>query len=176
MLARAGHSVILLERGAFPGAKNMYGGVVYPRILDELHPDWWEEAPIQRWVTRRSTMILTDDQALTVDFRSGAWGRPPYNGATAYRPDWDHWLAGKAEADGAQLVCSTTATGLLRDERGHVVGVTTDRPDGDLTAPAGHRLRRRQQLPRQGGRAVRRGRCRQLHARRQGDDRRSRRT
>ena len=134
VLARAGHSVILLERGAFPGAKNMYGGVVYPRILDGLHTDWWEEAPIQRWVTRRSTMILTDDQALTVDFRSGAWGRAPYNGATAYRPDWDHWLAGKAEADGAQLVCSTTATGLLRDERGHVVGVTTDRPDGDLTA------------------------------------------
>ncbi len=134
VLARAGHSVVLLERGAFPGAKNMYGGVVYPRILDQLHPQWWEEAPVQRWVTRRSTMILTDDQALTVDFRSGKWGRPPYNGATAYRPDWDHWLAGKAEADGAQLVCSTTATGLLRNERGQVVGVTTDRPDGDLTA------------------------------------------
>jgi electron transfer flavoprotein-quinone oxidoreductase len=134
VLARAGHSVILLERGAFPGAKNMYGGVVYPRILDQLHPEWWEEAPIQRWVTRRSTMILTDDQALTVDFRSGKWGRPPYNGATAYRPDWDNWLAGKAEAAGAQLICSTTATGLLKDADGHVVGVSTDRPDGDLTA------------------------------------------
>jgi len=134
VLARAGHSVILLERGAFPGAKNMYGGVVYPRILDQLHPEWWEEAPVQRWVTRRSTMILTDDQALTVDFRSATWGRPPYNGATAYRPDWDHWLAGKAETDGAQLVCSTTATGLLRDAGGRVVGVSTDRPDGDITA------------------------------------------
>ena len=134
VLARAGRSVILLERGAFPGAKNMYGGVVYPRILDQLHPEWWEEAPVQRWVTRRSTMILTDDQALTVDFRSAKWGRPPYNGATAYRPDWDHWLAGKAEADGAQLVCSTTATGLLRDAGGRVVGVSTDRPDGDITA------------------------------------------
>jgi electron transfer flavoprotein-quinone oxidoreductase len=134
VLARAGHSVILLERGAFPGAKNMYGGVVYPRILDQLHPEWWEEAPVQRWVTRRSTMILTDDQALTVDFRTAKWGRPPYNGATAYRPDWDHWLAGKAEADGAQLVCSTTATGLLRDADGRVAGVSTDRPDGDITA------------------------------------------
>jgi electron transfer flavoprotein-quinone oxidoreductase len=134
VLARAGKSVILLERGSFPGSKNMYGGVVYPRILDQLHPEWWLEAPIQRWVTRRSTMILTDTQALTVDFRSTAWGKPPYNGATAYRPDWDHWLAGKAEAAGAVLVCSTTATGLLRDERGQVVGVTTDRPDGDLHA------------------------------------------
>ena len=134
VLARAGRSVILLERGSFPGAKNMYGGVVYPRILDQLHPEWWLEAPIQRWVTRRSTMVLTDSQAVTVDFRSANWAHPPYNGATAYRPDWDHWLAGKAEADGALLVCSTTATGLLRDASGHVIGVSTDRPDGDLRA------------------------------------------
>ncbi len=134
VLARKGYSVILLERGSFPGSKNMYGGVVYPRILDQLHPEWWNDAPIQRWITRRSTMVLTDTQALTVDFRSANWGRPPYNGATAYRPDWDHWLASKAEADGAQLVCSTTATGLLRDAGGQVIGVTTDRPDGDLHA------------------------------------------
>jgi electron transfer flavoprotein-quinone oxidoreductase len=134
VLARKGYSVILLERGSFPGSKNMYGGVVYPRILDQLHPEWWNEAPIQRWITRRSTMVLTESQALTVDFRSANWGKPPYNGATAYRPDWDHWLASKAEADGARLVCSTTATGLLRDRTGQIIGVTTDRPDGDLHA------------------------------------------
>jgi electron transfer flavoprotein-quinone oxidoreductase len=133
-LARAGLSVVLLERGPFPGSKNMYGGVVYPRILDALIPEWWTEAPVQRWVTRRSTMVLTDTKALTIDFRNDAWGAPPYNGATAYRPDFDHWLAGHAEAAGAQLICSTTVTGLLRDSTGQVVGVRTDRPDGDLTA------------------------------------------
>eukprot|EP01041_Mallomonas_annulata_P023297 gene23297-43777_t len=53
-------------------------------------------------------MVLTPTQALTVDYRSTAWGAPPYNGATAYRPDFDHWLAGHAEAAGAQLLCSTT--------------------------------------------------------------------
>jgi electron transfer flavoprotein-quinone oxidoreductase len=134
VLARAGHSVVLLERGPFAGSKNMYGGVVYPRILDLLHPEWWNEAPVQRWVTRRSTMILSDTQAVTLDFRTQAWGGPPYNGATAYRPDFDHWLAGKAEQAGAQLVCSTTATGLLRDDSGAIVGVRTDRPDGDIRA------------------------------------------
>jgi electron transfer flavoprotein-quinone oxidoreductase len=134
VLARAGHDVLLLERGPFAGSKNMYGGVVYPRILDGLHPRWWAEAPIQRWVTRRSTMVLTETQALTVDFRTAAWGQPPYNGATAYRPDFDHWLAGKAVADGAELLTSTTVVGLLRDGSGAVTGVRTDRPDGDLTA------------------------------------------
>jgi electron transfer flavoprotein-quinone oxidoreductase len=132
--ARAGLDVVLLERGPFPGSKNMYGGVVYPRILDDLIPQWWEEAPVQRWVTRRSTMLLTDNQALTVDFRTDAWGEPPYNGATAFRPDWDHWLAGHAVAAGAQLLTDTTVVGLLRDAKGAVVGVRTDRPDGDLRA------------------------------------------
>ncbi|HMR96081.1 MAG TPA: FAD-dependent oxidoreductase, partial [Microthrixaceae bacterium] len=136
-LARAGASVCLIERGPYPGSKNMYGGVIYGRILDEIIPEWWTEAPVQRWVTRRATMILTEDRALTVDYRSGAWGEPPYNGATAYRPDFDAWLAEHAVAAGATLVTSTTVTGLLRDgdrADGAIVGVRTDRPDGDLTA------------------------------------------
>ncbi len=132
-LARAGRDVVLIERGPFPGSKNMYGGVVYPRVLDTLLPAWWEEAPIQRWVTRRGTMLLTDTQALTVDYRTHVWGAAPYNGATAYRSEWDAWLAGRAEAEGARLVCSTTVTGLLRDGD-RVLGVRTDRPGGELTA------------------------------------------
>ena len=132
--AKAGKSVVLIERGPFPGSKNMYGGVIYPRILDELIPDWYEHAPIQRWVVRRSTMLLSDTGALNIDYRSNAWGQAPYNGATAYRPDFDNWLAQQAVAAGAELICSTTVTGLLRDAQGRITGITTDRPDGDLTA------------------------------------------
>lgn len=133
-LARAGHSVVLLERGPFPGSKNVYGGVVYPRVLDEVLPRWWEEAPVQRWVVRRSTMILDGARSFSVDFRTDAWSEAPYNGMTTYRADFDAWLAGQAVEAGAQLVCSTVATGLLRDHRGRVCGVRTDRPDGDLPA------------------------------------------
>ncbi|HPB44369.1 MAG TPA: FAD-dependent oxidoreductase [Microthrixaceae bacterium] len=132
-LARAGRSVVLLERGPFPGSKNMYGGVIYGRILDGIVANWYDEAPIQRWITRRSTMMMTGHQALTIDYRTSTWGEAPYNGCTAYRPDFDNWLAGHATDAGAELICSTTATGLLR-EGGRVVGVRTDRPDGDLTA------------------------------------------
>ena len=132
-LARAGKSVALLERGPFPGSKNMYGGVIYGRILDGIIPNWWEGAPIQRWVTRRATMLMTGTQSLTIDYRTTAWGTAPYNGATAYRPDFDNWLAGHAVTAGAELICSTTVTGLLR-EGSRVVGVRTDRPGGDLTA------------------------------------------
>jgi len=133
-VARAGCSVALVERGPFPGSKNVYGGVVYGRVLDELVPNWWEQMPVQRWVTRRATMVMTPTQALTLDFRSADWGRPPYNGATAHRADLDSWLAELAVAEGAVLVPSTVVTGLLRDHSGTVVGVRTDRPDGYLTA------------------------------------------
>lgn len=134
VLAKAGKRVMLIERGPFPGSKNMYGGVVYPRILDSLIDEWWIDMPVQRWVTRRTTMLLTDTQAFSVDFRTSAWGQVPYNGATTYRPDFDNWLANKADLAGAVVVCSTTVTGLIRNSTGAVCGVTTDRPDGDLYA------------------------------------------
>jgi electron transfer flavoprotein-quinone oxidoreductase len=131
-LARAGLSVCLLERGPAPGSKNLFGGVVYPRVLDDLVPEWRTEAPFERWVTRRATMLLTETQALSVDFRTTAWGEAPYNGATALRPAFDAWLASKAVEAGAVLLTSTTAVGLLRDGGGRITGVRTDRPDGDL--------------------------------------------
>ena len=58
-LARAGRSVVVVERGPFAGSKNVYGGVVYGRILDEIVPRWWEEVPVERWVVRRSTAMMT---------------------------------------------------------------------------------------------------------------------
>jgi electron transfer flavoprotein-quinone oxidoreductase len=133
-LARAGRSVVLLERGPFPGSKNVYGGVVYGRVLDRIIPRWWEEVPVERWVVRRSTMMMTGTQSLSIDFRSEAWGEAPYNGMTTLRSEFDSWLAGKATDAGAQLVNSTVATGLLYDSDGGVNGVRTDRPDGDLRA------------------------------------------
>ena len=53
---------------------------------------------------------------------------------TVYRADFDTWLAEHAVDAGAHLLTSTVATGLLRDDAGRVVGVRTDRPDGDLRA------------------------------------------
>ena len=112
----------------------MYGGVVYGRVLDDLVPRWWEEVPVQRWVTRRATMVLTESQSITVDVRSQRWGAAPYNGCTTFRPDFDEWLAGRAVGAGATLVTSTTATSLRRGQGGQVAGVRTDRPDGEIAA------------------------------------------
>ncbi|MBV8463960.1 MAG: FAD-dependent oxidoreductase, partial [Acidimicrobiales bacterium] len=68
-LARAGRSVVLIERGPFAGSKNVYGGVVYGRVLDRLVPSWWESVPVERWVVRRSTMVTDGSRSLSVDVR-----------------------------------------------------------------------------------------------------------
>jgi electron transfer flavoprotein-quinone oxidoreductase len=82
-------------------------------------------------------MMLTPTQSTTIDFRTTAWGEPPYNGATALRSEFDSWLADRAVEAGATLITSTTVTGLRREgdtPTGAIVGVATDRPDGDIDA------------------------------------------
>ncbi len=133
-LARAGRSVVIVERGPFPGSKNVYGGVVYGRVLDGIIPNWWEEVPVERWVVRRSTMMMTGSQSLSIDYRSEAWGAAPFNGMTTLRSQFDSWLAAKATRSGARLLASTVATGLVRDSLGRVVGVRTDRDGAILNA------------------------------------------
>jgi electron transfer flavoprotein-quinone oxidoreductase len=133
-LARAGRSVVMVERGPFPGSKNVYGGVVYGRVLDAIIPEWWLEVPVERWVVRRSTMMMTDRQSVSIDYRSQAWGAAPFNGMTTVRSHFDSWLASKATDAGAQLLTSTVALGLVRDARGQVIGVRTDRDGAELRA------------------------------------------
>jgi electron transfer flavoprotein-quinone oxidoreductase len=135
-LARAGRSVVMVERGPFPGSKNVYGGVVYGRVLDAIVPAWWEEVPVERWVVRRSTMMMTPTRSVSVDYRSEAWGAAPFNGMTTLRSHFDSWLAAKATGAGARLLTSTVARGLLRDSGGRVVGVRTDRDGAELRAKA----------------------------------------
>ena len=76
-------------------------------------------------------------------------------GPRTLRSEFDAWLASRAVEAGAGLVTSTTAVGLLRDARGAVVGVRTDRPDGDLAAKVVIGVRRSELVFGQGGRALR---------------------
>ena len=44
----AAEEVLVIERGDFPGAKNLFGGILYSGVLAELIPEFWESAPIER--------------------------------------------------------------------------------------------------------------------------------
>ena len=63
--ARAGLSVLLIERGEFPGSKNLSGGRLYCHALAELLPDVHQSAPLERRITQENLTLLTRDGATT---------------------------------------------------------------------------------------------------------------
>ncbi len=134
-MARAGLQVALIERGEYPGAKNVSGAALYaPNILADLLPNYWEEAPVERYLTRRVVTFLGHEAATSLDFRTNAFSELPYNGFTILRPKFDRWLASKAEQAGALLITSTVVDDLLYKGE-QVVGVRCRRENGDLYAP-----------------------------------------
>jgi len=62
-LARAGLEVVVIERGAYPGAKNVMGGILYRQPTEELVPEFWREAPLERAIIEQRYMLLTEDSA-----------------------------------------------------------------------------------------------------------------
>jgi electron transfer flavoprotein-quinone oxidoreductase len=131
-LARAGRSVVVLERGKHPGAKNMFGGLWHRTpALEELIPDFYERAPLERHVYKKALAFLTEDSAVSLTFENGNFERPPYNGYTVYRPAFDAWLAGEAVKAGALLLCDCTVEDVIR-ENGRIAGVSVKGRDGEL--------------------------------------------
>ncbi len=134
-MARAGLRVALIERGEYAGAKNVSGAALYaPGLLAELLPNYWEEAPVERFLTRRVISLLGQESALSIDFRTDHFAQPPYNGFTILRPKFDRWLADKAQQAGASLITSTVVDDVLY-ERDQVAGVLCRREQGELYAP-----------------------------------------
>ncbi|MFB6146607.1 MAG: FAD-dependent oxidoreductase [Halobacteriaceae archaeon] len=133
-MARADLDVIVLERGPSPGSKNVFGGVLFTPTLRELVD--LDDAPLERYIAEKRYSVLSEDDETAVSMRPGAWREEPHNDSyTVLRGDFDEWLADQAVEAGATLLTETTVTDLRRGDRGHVVGVETDRPDGTLRAP-----------------------------------------
>lgn len=133
VLARAGVEVLVLERGEYPGSKNMFGGVLYSKGLHRLLPDFWDEAPVERPVARWVVSFLNGASSLSLDYKGENFSKAPYNAFTVMRSRFDRWYADKAVEAGAVLMTDTLVEDLLWDQD-RVVGVKTGRPDGDLLA------------------------------------------
>ncbi len=132
-MARAGLSVVLFERGERPGVKNVMGGVMYGRMLADVVPEFWRDAPIERIVTDERLWLTTEDSATTVGHRHVLHTIQPPNAFTVLRVPFDGWFAAQAETAGALLIPGTTVEDVIR-ENGRIVGVRTGRQDGDLRA------------------------------------------
>lgn len=135
LLARRGYKVALIERGEFPGAKNMFGGVLYSRVLDQIVPGFYNRAPVERFVNRKIVSLLSEDSLVSLDFNSSAFKKPPYNGFVVQRASFDRWYAGEAVKAGALLLNQTIVDDVIR-EGGQVAGVRVRRERGEIRARA----------------------------------------
>lgn len=131
-LARAGIKVALLERGIHPGSKNMFGGLLHNTpALNELLPSFWNNAPLERHIYKKTLAFMTPKSSMTMTFETDNFDEPPYNGCTVFRPLFDNWLAGEAVKEGALLLRECTADNLIQ-ENGKVTGVSIKGRNGEL--------------------------------------------
>ena len=131
-LARAGFSVCLLERGKYPGAKNIFGGLLHNTpVLNEMLPDFAEHAPLERHVYKKVLAFMTPESVVSMTFENENFDKPPFNGYTVFRPAFDKWLAEEAVRAGALLLCDCTTEDLIQKDR-QVTGVTVKGRDGEL--------------------------------------------
>ena len=87
-LAQQGRSVLLIERGEAAGAKNLSGGVLYSRGIQEIFPDFLAEAPVERRITRNVVQFLNAGSSVGIDYQDARLA-DPVNAVTV--------LAGQAE-------------------------------------------------------------------------------
>jgi electron transfer flavoprotein-quinone oxidoreductase len=131
--AKNGLNVLLIERGEYPGSKNVMGGVLYRKQMEEIIPEFWKEAPLERPIIEQRFWMMDKESMVSFGYKGLEWGVEPYNNFTVLRAKFDQWFAKKAVEQGALLINETVVTECIV-ENGKVVGVRTDRPDGDVFA------------------------------------------
>ena len=132
-LAKAGLKVLQIERGEYPGSKNVQGAILYSDALEKIIPDFREDAPLERHIIEQRMWLLDDRSFVGSHFRSEDYNQPPYNRYTIIRAQFDKWFSSKVREAGALLICETTVEQLLQDGD-KVVGVRCDRLGGDVFA------------------------------------------
>ena len=128
-LAKEGKEVVVLERGDYPGAKNMFGGAIYAQPTAEIYPEFWKTAPVERYNVEHRYALLGDNDGTVIGYRNGEHAEEGhYSSFTVVRAKWDRWCAEQAEAAGAFVVPETLVESLIIEE-GKVVGVKTEQEE-----------------------------------------------
>ncbi len=127
-LAKQGHSVVLIERGESPGSKNLSGGVLYSRGIQKVFPEFLDEAPIERRITRNYVNFLNAESSVGIDYRDNRFA-DPVNAVTVLRAKLDAWLAQKCEEAGVLILPAVRVDRVLTEDGAtgkRVVGVQAD--------------------------------------------------
>jgi len=131
--AQAGMKTVVIERGDYPGTKNVMGGILYTKATDMVVPEFWKDAPLERPIIEQRIAMLSGDESIMAGYRDPAWSTEPYNAHSIFRVKFDRWLAQQAEKAGVMIIPETIVEDLLY-KGDEVIGVRTGRAEGDLGA------------------------------------------
>jgi electron transfer flavoprotein-quinone oxidoreductase len=129
-MASRGLKVLQLERGEYPGSKNVQGAILYADMLEKIIPNFREEAPLERHLIEQRFWMMSERSHTGMHHRSDDFNEEKPNRYTIIRSQFDRWFSKQVQAQGAVVICETTVTELISDAYGKVIGVRTDR-DGD---------------------------------------------
>jgi electron transfer flavoprotein-quinone oxidoreductase len=114
-LADQGMQVIVVERGDFPGSKNVTGGRVYLKPIAELAGDMLDNAPFERKVVRERWSLFGKDNSIGIDF-TGERFRKEDHSFTMLRARFDRWLADRLMEKGVFVIPKYRVDDLLWEE------------------------------------------------------------
>jgi electron transfer flavoprotein-quinone oxidoreductase len=133
-MAERGLKVLQLERGEYPGSKNVQGAILYSEMLEKLVPNFREDAPLERHLVEQRFWMLDDHSHVGLHYRSEDFNEEKPNRYTIIRAPFDKWFSSKVREAGGLVICETTVVELLHNTAGKVIGVRTDRDGGKVLA------------------------------------------
>ena len=131
-LAKAGVRVLCLERGEFPGAKNVSGGVLYGNVLEELLGAAAADAPLERRIDRHVVTLAGTDHHVSCVHQHLAHAAGPC-AHSVLRNRFDRWLGEQARIAGARLLTEAPVDDLIR-QGNRVAGVKVRRNRGEISS------------------------------------------
>ena len=114
--------MIVIERGDFPGSKNVTCGRSYLEPVRKVLPDLWDEAPLERHVVREVFTLLGQENSTSICHYSEKRNQSPYPSYTILRARFDRWLSEKVGEKGVFVIPQKRVDDLLRDGT-RVIGV-----------------------------------------------------
>ena len=121
-LAGSGLEVLVLERGDYPGAKNMTGGRLYLNPVRNLFPDLFQNAPLERFITHEGISIMAKDRSVRLYYSGNELRDEPHQSFSILRSKFDRWLAERVEEKGVTILSKIRVDDVIKDD-GKIVGV-----------------------------------------------------
>ncbi|MBP1735772.1 MAG: Electron-transferring-flavoprotein dehydrogenase [Deltaproteobacteria bacterium] len=120
-LAEKDMQVIVVERGDFPGSKNVTGGRLYTMPIKEMVGDMLEGAPFERKIVRERWSLLGEGNSIGIDLTSERFRKEEHS-FSILRATFDRWLADKLMEKGVFVIPKYRVDDLLWED-GKVAGV-----------------------------------------------------